>query len=75
MGVTSQELLVNLLLIPILVSALGACLFLLAAVAGCNMLFFRRTASIGKHLLIYATASLTAGLAGCWLGFPLMLRV
>jgi hypothetical protein len=68
-----KEVVVNLILLPILVSVLGVGLFSIPALIGGAMMFSRTTASLGKRILVYTFCSLLLGLVFCWIGFALML--
>jgi uncharacterized membrane protein len=72
-AITAREAFVNLILMPILASIFGVCVFLVPILAGCAMLRRRTTAHRGKAVVVYAAGSLLVGLACVWIGFALML--
>jgi hypothetical protein len=63
----------NLLLLPIVVSIFGVILFSIPILVGVGILIPKRTAPLGKRILIYSSLSFLGGLVGCWIGFGLML--
>ena len=67
------QIVVNLLLMPILVSSVGLVLLAISAAVGGVMLLSRTTAGIGRKWLVYSLSSLTAGVVSCWAGFGAMI--
>lgn len=63
----------NLLLLPILGSAVLAAGFAIPIMIGGAMQFGRTTARVGRSVLFYSSGALLGGVAGCWIGFGLML--
>jgi hypothetical protein len=63
---------VDLKLMPILISLLGAGLFVIPILVGGAMRLVPRTADLGRRVLVYASFSLLVGLACCWIWFGLL---
>ena len=62
-------------IISIIISCFLVSLFLLPLLTGGILLFDKTTARTGKRVLSYAFASLSCGVACCWMSFMLLMII